>query len=467
MPPAASTIAMVALAVATHTATADTINLGAVVAAVQSAVSASAANATLGSPLAPLLTTKGQPVRCPLLEDAPGLATQAALVSDKLATLTSAQAPALCAALAAAPPDAQCALTGFIEKAATTCGAFPNSCPTPACSNPGGSQTPPPATAADGTPLPAQVPNRKPLPLFKFPDAVLQAEGATYNWWYRVIVNLAAYTACASRGAAWATPPGWTTVATATAPSNGLPVAVVMTDASTLAVVLRGTIAAADWDVNFDYAMVKPPPSVGTVPPGTAVHAGFATVYDAIAPTVMAAIDARVLGQGAAVTRVVVTGHSMGAAVGQILALAVANKLNAAGASTSTDAILFAPPNVGSPSFVAAFNTAVNGRRIVFEYDIVPQIPCKTQATCPAKKVRVATDGGPLPAYPYESVGGTVPLTVKADIPVQQQYWASLDHLNACNMLGFFDGEKKCGWWGGSVRTGALKKSHNFLSCPP
>ncbi len=38
------------------------------------------------------------------------------------------------------------------------------------------------------------------------------------------------------------------------------------------------------------------------------------------------------------------------------------------------DAALSAPLNVGGPEFVGLFNQHVNARRVVFQYDVIPQV---------------------------------------------------------------------------------------------
>ena len=61
------------------------------------------------------------------------------------------------------------------------------------------------------------------------------------------------------------------------------------------------------------------------------------------------------------------------------MSFAVQRHLNAllGTAAPVVSASLFAPPNVGPPQFVAAYNKLVNGRRIAYQYDIVPQVSCE------------------------------------------------------------------------------------------
>lgn len=66
---------------------------------------------------------------------------------------------------------------------------------------------------------------------------------------------------------------------------------------------------------------------------------------------------------------------SLGGGVGTLMAFAVQRHLNAVmpQGAPIVSAALFAPPNVGPPQFTSIYNRLVNGRRIAFQYDVVPQ----------------------------------------------------------------------------------------------
>ena len=88
--------------------------------------------------------------------------------------------------------------------------------------------------------------------------------------------------------------------------------------------------------------------------------------------------------------------------------------------------MLFAPPNAGAPALASAFDQAINGRRIAFKYDLVPQIPCTpTMPAC--ANVAVPTNmPGNATSWPFEHVAASI--TVNAtDMPVQQAKWDELD----------------------------------------
>ena len=107
------------------------------------------------------------------------------------------------------------------------------------------------------------------------------------------------------------------------------------------------------------------------------VHAGFHGAFQQIWPAVRAALAELATGPSPQATQFFVTGHSLGGAVGSLLAYASQSLLKSifpAGKAPRVDAVLFAPPNAGPPAFVDQFNKLVNARRIAMEYDIVPQV---------------------------------------------------------------------------------------------
>lgn len=74
-------------------------------------------------------------------------------------------------------------------------------------------------------------------------------------------------------------------------------------------------------------------------------------------------------------TQVYLAGHSLGGGVGTLLAYAAQSHLGQqlGDAAPVISTALFAPPNAGSPEFVASYNERVNGRRIAYQDDLVPQ----------------------------------------------------------------------------------------------
>lgn len=106
------------------------------------------------------------------------------------------------------------------------------------------------------------------------------------------------------------------------------------------------------------------------------MHDGFASAYRQLWPGVQAALSELVAGPSPVAREVYVAGHSLGGGVATLVAYAAQAFLEeqmGAAAAPLVSAVLYAPPNVGPPQFAEAFNERVNGRRLAFVYDIVPQ----------------------------------------------------------------------------------------------
>jgi hypothetical protein len=103
-----------------------------------------------------------------------------------------------------------------------------------------------------------------------------------------------------------------------------------------------------------------------------ATHRGFTDAANALWPSVRAAIDAEVLARGAALTSVVVSGHSLGGGVGGLLAYQAARYLSARGKRRRLPpvaAVLFGTPAAGDAAFMADLAARVNVRSVVFSED--------------------------------------------------------------------------------------------------
>eukprot|EP00775_Hariotina_reticulata_P007421 gene7421-7630_t len=262
-------------------------------------------------------------------------------------------------------------------------------------------------------------------------------EGASMYWHWRNALNLARWAACAATNTSyqstpglptvrntslnWIVPDGWKVYRTLWqadgTPQSGKywPLAVILTKGRSLLVLIRSTATGNDWLTNFSY---NEEAGAGPVPLPGRTHAGITGVAGSLWTSgIQRALDRYVV--RGSITSVSVAGHSLGAGVATIVAyMAQAyldQKLSVRVAKVKVDAYLFAPPNVGDAVFVAAYNRMVNARRIVFQYDLIPQMPCTpTMANCNA------TSGNAT--WQYTPIGGTL-LLQAADMPQQPSLW--------------------------------------------
>lgn len=309
-------------------------------------------------------------------------------------------------------------------------------------------QVEPPPKSTTGAPIPAPLADLRPLPA-DVPAATVAAEGGTLNWLYRVVNNLSAFSQCSPENggaASFLVPSGWSLVSLIKlsqgrrATPAALPFATVLASAATGQVVvgLRGTNTQSEWGRDFAYSQTTKTTVRYKSPNGRrrrtkltgAVHFGFAQIYSEIAPAILEAVLSEVVKSKA--TSVTVAGHSLGAGVGQLLALALQNALASdpatSGLGVKVGAALFAAPNAGDAAFVAAFNRAVSARRIALNTDLVPQVPCTPKMfTCSAASVPTNKPGNKAD-WPYEPVGGTLKFT-GADMPVQADLWSKLQNV--------------------------------------
>ena len=150
------------------------------------------------------------------------------------------------------------------------------------------------------------------------------------------------------------------------------------TDPSQIVIALRGTEGWLEWSDDFLLSSQQSSPITGC--PGL-VHEGFAILYEGLEyfkpPKGDSALLPIVL-TGA--KSVMVTGHSLGAALGTLLvldiALNIAPKINCTVSSYN-----FASPMVGDPNFAGFFNQLVLKNAITANFrvangmDVVPNLP--------------------------------------------------------------------------------------------
>ena len=132
----------------------------------------------------------------------------------------------------------------------------------------------------------------------------------------------------------------------------------------TALVAIRGTQTIWDWIEDIDAIPVPyiPVPGIGLV------HMGFQLVYEHIRHNV-----GRLLGQCAGIRRVLITGHSLGAAVAVLAGVDVVTNVTP---GVTPELHTLAGPRVGAPDFAASFDATIPiCFRIVNFMDVVPQVP--------------------------------------------------------------------------------------------
>jgi Lipase (class 3) len=155
--------------------------------------------------------------------------------------------------------------------------------------------------------------------------------------------------------------------------------------AGELVAVVRGTQTLLEWVHDAAFLFVPNPIHAG----GGLTEDGFTAIYrslrageDPNSPAAISAIAA-IVGAGG-ISRVTVTGHSLGAALATLLGLDVA--LNSG--VSKTVVYTFASPRVGELYFRHTYDSMLQGYRIHHRSDIVPQTP----------------------TFPYEHVGNDLEL---------------------------------------------------------
>lgn len=171
-----------------------------------------------------------------------------------------------------------------------------------------------------------------------------------------------------------------------------------------LVVAIRGTEGILEWIHDAAFLFVPDPIHAG----GGMTEDGFTTIYESLrvgrannAPTPIAAIQTKVSAGG--IGKIVVTGHSLGAALATLLGLAVGLK----GGVKDREVYTFASPRVGTIFFHHTYDSVMpKTYRIHNRPDVVPM----------------------LPLFPYEHVGTGVELLPPfLSLDWNAKCWHSLD----------------------------------------
>ena len=110
-------------------------------------------------------------------------------------------------------------------------------------------------------------------------------------------------------------------------------------DDNEIVVAFRGSVNVANWVTNLDFIM-KPYPGVT----GAQVHRGFCDAFDAVSPLVLSSVSALLSAHPTA--SIVITGHSLGAALATFAAIDIKTKLNIA--SSKITFYTFGSPRTGN-----------------------------------------------------------------------------------------------------------------------
>jgi triacylglycerol lipase len=148
----------------------------------------------------------------------------------------------------------------------------------------------------------------------------------------------------------------------------------------------RGTQTAIDWKHDLD-ALYEP---YGFVDGSGDVHQGFLTVYKALRDSVKAELATACQG----CDRLLVTGHSLGAALALLAAPDITKNILP---GRTPDLLTFAGPRVGLLRFYRFFNNLIGDcYRVVASGDIVPDVPLFVPPVFLYKHVgkEVKVDGG-------------------------------------------------------------------------
>jgi hypothetical protein len=128
----------------------------------------------------------------------------------------------------------------------------------------------------------------------------------------------------------------------------------------------RGTADVEDWLADIDAV----PDGYRPVTGSGQVHAGFQDVYELVRNSIAANLATATAG----CNQILVTGHSLGAALAVLAAPDIFRSMPPN--KIEPRLITFAGPRVGLPDFVTAFNAAIESCfRVVNFLDIVPYVP--------------------------------------------------------------------------------------------
>jgi hypothetical protein len=168
------------------------------------------------------------------------------------------------------------------------------------------------------------------------------------------------------------------------------------TATKTAFVAIRGTQTQTEWlkNLDFDTTPYRPVPAFGDV------HMGWMGLYETMRTNLAANLPAACAG----CDQLIVTGHSLGAALAVLAAPDITKNMSVPEPELTT----FGGPRTGLVDFAMPFNLLIDTCfRVVNLFDIVPHVPLA------------------LPGLPYTHVG--VEIAVNSHGPIDQTHRHSLD----------------------------------------
>ncbi|CBZ56381.1 putative lipase domain-containing protein [Neospora caninum Liverpool] len=172
--------------------------------------------------------------------------------------------------------------------------------------------------------------------------------------------------------------PGWETEMILNAVQPGTtprsPLAVIARRGKTVLILIRGTQTQFEWALNAQYELTF---GWNDMWDGK-VESGFSRVFAAISPAIQVYLGE--LKRRGNIDRILVSGHSLGAAVSCLLSYSLSISF------ANVEAILFAPPRSGDDLFMKAWGRRVNGRAVKFSLDPVIEVPCRIMPLCDGKE---------------------------------------------------------------------------------
>jgi hypothetical protein len=193
-----------------------------------------------------------------------------------------------------------------------------------------------------------------------------------------------------------------------------------------LAVAVRGTSTDDELELEFAHNLVNGA-AFAPVTLGGRSHAGATRAAQQLWPGLKAAIDAEVLAPGSNVTRLTVTGYSLGGAIGTILSAVAAEYIAiAAPRAVAVEGVFFGSSTIGDAPLADWVAARVNLRSLAFENDVAATMPCESMPAC--ADTPVPTDAGAegIAWTGYTPTRGRATILATA-MPTEVDVWASTE----------------------------------------